>query len=390
MQQSILKFGMVGGGEGSLIGDIHCRGAMFDRLSVIAAGCFSRDAAKSAITGERLGIAPDRIYATYQEMAEKEAAREDRIHYVVIVTPNRSHYEIAKAFLLQGFHVVCDKPVTIEESEARELERLAEERGLLFGVTYTYSGYPMVKQARELIRQGEIGEIISVIAEYPQEWVLHATEPSWRMDARQGKSCCVADIGVHVAHTVSYITGLEIDSLCADLQTHGTLTELDNHANILLKYTGGATGMYWCSQVAVGSKNGLRIRLFGTKGSLEWQHERSEELQLCVKGKPFQLLSRGRDPMHPAAAAFNRLPGGHPEGLYEAFANIYAAFGGELSRLLRDRTLDGAEPADYPRIREGADGVRFVDKCLESSDKGSVWVKYGSSAAASEAAAAAE
>lgn len=378
--QSIVKFGMVGGGEGSLIGDIHCRGAMFDRRSVIAAGCFSRDAAKSAITGERLGIAPDRIYATYQEMAEKEAAREDRIHSVIIVTPNNSHYEIAKTFLLQGFHVVCDKPVTIEESEARELERIADDRGLLFAVTYTYSGYPMVKQARELVKQGEIGDIISVMAEYPQEWVLNARQMSWRMDSRQGKSCCVADIGVHIAHTVAYITGLEIESLCADLQTHGTLMELDNNANILVKYTSGATGMYWCSQVAVGSKNGLKIRLFGTKGSLEWQHERCEELQLSIKGKPFQLLSRGRDPMHPAAAAFNRLPGGHPEGLYEAFANIYSAYSSELLKLLQDGTLDGAEPADYPRIGEGAEGVRFIDKCLESAENGSTWVTFGSSA----------
>lgn len=379
--QSVLKFGMVGGGEGSLIGDIHCRGAMFDRRNVIAAGCFSRDPAKSAITGEKYGIEPDRLYATYLEMAEKEAVREDRIHFVVIVTPNNSHYEIAKTFLLHGFHVVCDKPVTIEESEARELEQIAGDRGLLFGVTYTYSGYPMVKQARELVKQGEIGDIISVMAEYPQEWVLNANAPSWRMDARQGKSCCVADIGVHIAHTVSYITGLEIESLCADLQSHGTLMELDNNANILLRYTNGATGMYWCSQVAAGSKNGLKIRLFGTKGSLEWQHERSEELQLSIRGKPFQSLSRGRDPMHPAAAAFNRLPGGHPEGLYEAFANIYSAYSGELTKLLRDGTLEDAEPADYPRISEGADGVRFIDKCLESAEKGAVWVKYDTASA---------
>lgn len=386
--QSVLKFGMVGGGEGSLIGDIHARAAMFDRRSVLAAGCFSRDAAKSAVTGEKYGISPDRLYENYREMAEKEAAREDRIHFVAIVTPNISHYEIAKTFLQHGFHVVCDKPLTIEQSEAAELERIAGQNGLLFAVTYTYSGYPMVKQAREIVRQGELGELISVMAEYPQEWVLHASEPSWRMDSRQGKSCCVADIGVHVAHTVSYMTGLEIGSLCADLQTHGTLMELDNHANILVKYTSGATGMYWCSQVAVGSKNGLKIRLFGTKGSLEWHHERPEELQLSLKGKPLQTLSRARDPMYPAAAAFNRLPGGHPEGLYEAFANIYAAFAADLSGLL-DGSRGGAGEADYPRIGEGVEGVRFIDKCLESANNGSAWVSFAS-AASSEAAAAAE
>lgn len=372
--QPVLRFGMVGGGEGSLIGDIHCKAATFDRRSVITAGCFSRDKAKSAITGEKLGISPDRIYATYREMAEKEAAREDRIHYVSIVTPNSSHYDIAKTFLQHGFHVVCDKPLTIETSEAEELRQIAERNGLLFCVTYTYSGYPMVKQAREIVRRGELGDIITVVAEYPQEWVLHATKPTWRMDPSQGKSCCVADIGVHIAHTVSYVTGLSIASLCADLQSHGTLMELDNNANILVKYTTGATGMYWCSQVAAGSKNGLKIRVFGTKGSLEWQHERYEELQLALKGKPLQVLARGRDAMYPEAAAFNRLPGGHPEGLYEAFANIYEAFGSELAGRL-DGSGNGSG-ADYPRIGDGIEGVKFIDKCLESAQGGSKWVSF--------------
>ncbi|RKN70109.1 Gfo/Idh/MocA family protein [Paenibacillus ginsengarvi] len=370
----VLRFGMVGGGEGALIGDIHARGATFDRKSALVAGCFSRDAAKSEITARKWGIDSDRVYATYREMAEKEAAREDRIDYVSIVTPNNSHYDIAKTFLEHGFHVVCDKPLTVELAEAEELKRIAEQNGLLFCVTYTYSGYPMVKQAREMVQRGEIGDIITVMAEYPQEWVLHASKLSWRMDPSQGKSCCVADIGVHIAHTVSYITGLRIDSLCADMLSHGPLMELDNNANMMVKYTSGATGMYWCSQVAAGSRNGLKIRLFGTKGSLEWQHDRYEELQLALSGKPLQLLARGRDPMFPAAAAFNRLPGGHPEGLYEAFANIYAAFGAELSGIL-DGSGSGAA-ADYPRIDDGIDGVRFIDKCLESSQGGVKWVPY--------------
>jgi predicted dehydrogenase len=373
MQQPILKFGMVGGGEGSLIGDIHCRAAAFDRRSEIAAGCFSRDAAKSAATGRKLGVSPDRVYSTYEEMAEKEAARDDRIDFVSIVTPNSSHYAIAKTFLQHGFHVVCDKPVTIEESEAKELERIARQNGLLFCVTYTYSGYPMVKQARELVRHGELGDIVTVMAEYPQEWVLNADKPSWRMDPSQGKSCCVADIGVHIAHTVSYMTGLKIDSLCADMQSYGTLMELDNNANILVKYTTGATGVYWCSQVAAGCKNGLKVRLFGSKGSLEWEQERPDELRLSLKGKPLQLLSRGRDAMYPGAKSFNRLPGGHPEGLYEAFANIYSAFCSDLSALRQGGVAAGSE-ADYPRIQDGIEGVRFVDKCLESAQDGSRWV----------------
>jgi predicted dehydrogenase len=372
--QPILKFGMVGGGEGSLIGDVHCKAAVFDRQSAIAAGCFSRDAAKSAVTGRKLGIASDRIYPNYEEMAEKEAEREDRIDFVIIATPNNSHYPIAKTFLQRGFHVVCDKPVTIEASEARELEQLAEQNGLLFCVTYTYSGYPMVKQAREIVRQGELGEIITVMAEYPQEWVLNAEKLAWRMDSSQGKSCCVADIGVHIAHTVKYVTGLEIESLCAVLQSHGTLMELDNNANILVKYTSGATGIYWCSQVASGCKNGLKIRIFGSKGSLAWEQEHPDELQLALKGKPLQVLSRGRDPLYPEAQSFSRLPGGHPEGLYEAFANIYSAFCSELASLKQFGKVDGK--ADYPRIRDGVEGVRFIEACLQSAEGGSRWVSF--------------
>lgn len=370
----MLTFGMVGGGEGALIGDVHHRGAVFDRLSVLAAGCFSRDPDKSARSGERLGIAPDRVYASYEEMARLEAAREDRIDFVSIVTPNKSHYAIAKTFLEHGFHVVCDKPLTIEESEGLELERLAADKGLLFAVTYTYSGYAMVKQAREMIRRGELGEIISVMAEYPQEWVLNAEEPSWRMLVSQGKSCCVADIGVHISHTVSYVTGLAIDSLCADMNIYGTLSELDNHANILVKYDSGATGMYWCSQVAAGCQNGLKFRIFGSLGSLEWEQERPEELKVALKGRPLQVLYRGRDELYPPAAAYSRLPGGHPEGLYEAFANVYKAFCSDLTGLLEDGAAD--PQADYPHISDGIKGVRFIDKCLESAQNGSAWVKF--------------
>jgi len=370
-----LSYGMVGGGEGAFIGDVHRKAAAFDRLTEITAGCFSRDAAKSATTGQKLGISSDRIYTNYEEMAEKESKREDGIHFVSIVTPNSSHYDIAKTFLLHGIHVVCDKPLTVEESEARELERISKERGLLFCVTYTYSGYPMVKQAREMVRQGKLGDIYMVMAEYPQEWILHADASAWRMDpAVGGKSCCVGDIGVHIAHTVSYVTGLKIASLCANLNTYGREMKLDNNASIMVKYTNGASGVYWCSQVATGYNNGLKIRIFGTGGSLEWEQETPDVLRYAPLGQPVQMLSRGRDPLYPAAAKFSRIPGGHPEGVYEAFANIYKAFSLELIGKLNG--TGGEETADYPRIEEGIEGVRFVDKCLESAQNGSQWVVF--------------
>ncbi|MDB4865775.1 MAG: putative dehydrogenase, partial [Cohnella sp.] len=291
--QGVLKYGMVGGGQGAFIGDVHRKGAAFDGQNELVAGCFSRNFDNTLQTGSQLRVDRDRLYRTYQEMAERESARDDGIDFVVIVTPNNSHYEISKIFLTHGIPVVCDKPLTIEAHEAEELADLAREKDLLYCVTYTNVGYPMVKQAKALIESGELGEIRMVMAEYAQEWLADLVEEqgdkmAWRTDpTQQGKSTSVGDIGTHIENTISYITGLEIDSLCAKLDVMPG-RKLDTNASILVKYTNGASGIYWCSQIAIGNDNGLKVRVFGTKGSLEWEQENPNYLQVAYLDKPKQ------------------------------------------------------------------------------------------------------
>ena len=376
--QGVLKYGMVGGGQGAFIGDVHRKGAAFDGQNDLVAGCFSRNYDNTPETGERLRIAPDRLYRTYREMAEREAAREDGIDFVVIVTPNSSHYEIAKAFLGNGIHVVCDKPVTVEAHEAEELVKLAKEKDLLFCVTYTYIGYPMVKQAKALVQSGELGEIRMVMAEYPQEWLADTANDegdkmAWRTDpAQQGKSTSVGDIGTHIENTIAYITGLEIESLCAKLDVLPG-RKLDTNASILVKYTSGASGIYWCSQIAIGHDNGLKVRIFGSKGALEWEQENPNYLKVTYLDKPKQLISRGRDPLYEPAVMASRIPGGHPEGTFEAFANLYRTFSNALLKKKAGLTLETSD-FDFPSAEDGLQGVRFVDKCVESASLGSTWV----------------
>jgi predicted dehydrogenase len=376
-----LRYGMVGGGQGAFIGDVHRRAIGLDGLAELVAGCFSRDFDNTLATGRPLGVADERLYRDYDHMAAAEAARPDGIDFVVIVTPNAQHYAAAKAFLLCGIHVVCDKPLTVELAEAQELAELARAGGLLFAVTYTYTGYPAVKQAREMVRRGEIGEIRFVNAEYPQEWLARAIEQggqkqaSWRTDPRQsGKSNCVGDIGTHIESLVSYVTGLRIKSLCARLDSFGPGRMLDDNACIMLEYQGGAKGLYWSSQIAAGYDNALRVRIFGSKGSIQWSQENPNYLLVSMLGQPAQLLSRGRDAFHGPAQAFSRLPGGHPEGYFEAFANIYRTFAAALSKLKAGQRLEGAD-LDFPDVAMGIDGVRFVGSCVDSSRKGAVWVE---------------
>ncbi|MFW6381423.1 MAG: Gfo/Idh/MocA family protein, partial [Bacillota bacterium] len=309
MSEAIVSYGMVGGGPGSFIGDVHRKAAEFDRKAELKAGCFSRDYEKTLQTGSELALSGERLYRDYQQMAREEALREDGIDFVSIVTPNNLHYEIARTFLEQGINVVCDKPLTISVEQAEELTTMVRERDLLFCVTYTYSGYPMVKQARAMVENGDIGDIRMVVAEYPQEWLATPAEnegnkqAAWRTDPRQsGRSNCVGDIGSHVENTVSYISGLEIETLAANLDAFNPGRELDDNAAILVKYKGGATGVYWCSQVAIGHDNDLKIRVFGSRGSLEWSQENPNYLKVSYLDKPTQTLSRGRDQLYPAAA----------------------------------------------------------------------------------------
>lgn len=375
-----LTYGMVGGGPGAFIGDVHRRAIAFDGKSKIVAGCFSQNEAKSKETGETLGLEPDRIYTSYQDMADKESSRPDGIDFVSIVTPNSSHYSISKAFLEKGISVVCEKPLTVTVEEAEELKKTAAAKGCLFAVTYTYTGHVMAKEAREIVQSGKIGDIRVIMGEYPQGWLADTIEKegskqaSWRTDPKlSGKSNCVGDIGSHIENMVNFITGLKIKKLLANLDIFGADRQLDNNAEIIVKYENGASGSYWCSQVAIGSDNALRVRIFGTKGTIEFVQEESNYLKLTMKNEPTRILSRGNGYISPAAAAFSRVPSGHPEGLNEAFANIYSAFADALLKKMNGEDVDESK-AGYPTIDMGIDGVKFVNRCVESMDKGSVWV----------------
>jgi predicted dehydrogenase len=373
---------MVGGGQGAFIGDVHRKSIALDGLAEITAGCFSRSPENTLKTGLTLGIPRDRLYKTFEEMAEAEAKRPDKIDFVVIVVPNAGHYPAARAFLSRGIHVVCDKPLTVEVEEARELAELAKKNHLLFGVTYSYTGYPAVKQARELIRRGEIGDIRFVNAEYPQEWLATPAEKEnnkqalWRADPKiSGKSNSVGDIGSHIENMVSYVTGLRIKALCARLDKFVEGRVLDDNASIMVEYEGGAKGLYWCSQVAVGYDNALRFRVFGSKGTIQWSQELPNYLEVFRLGTPCETLSRGRDGFSPHAQSYSRIPSGHPEGYFEALANIYKTFIGALTKLKAGQTPDEAD-LDFPNAEAGLDGVRFIGKCVESSEKGAIWVQY--------------
>ena len=377
-----LTYGMVGGGQGAFIGDVHRKAIALDGGAVLAAGCFSRSHENTLATGRALGLPDARLYRSFEDMAEAEAKRDDGIDFVVIVTPNGNHYPAAKAFLARGVHVVCDKPLTFEVAEAEELAALAKNKGLLFCVTYTYTGYPAVKHARQMVAGGDIGEIRFVNAEYPQEWLATPLEregqkqAAWRADPElTGKANCVGDIGSHVENMVRYVTGLEIARMCARLDTLVPGRVLDDNASILVDYRGGAKGLYWSSQIAVGYDNGLRFRVFGSKGSIQWCQENPNYLTVSRLGQPTATLSRGRDAFYPHAQSYSRIPAGHPEGYFEAFANIYKTFTAALAKKVAGAPLAEGD-LDYPGVEDGISGVRFIGKAVESSNRGAAWVDF--------------
>jgi predicted dehydrogenase len=376
------QYGMVGGGQDAFIGEVHRKAIAMDGKAELAAGCFSRDFENTKKTGKILGVEIRRLYPTYQEMFEKESQREDGIDFVVIVTPNNTHFPIARSAMEHGMHVVCDKPLTINSRESEQLARMSDEKDLLFCVTYTYTGYPMVKHMKKMIADGELGNIRFVNAEYPQEWLSKPIEKNgqkqsiWRTDpAQSGASNCVGDIGSHIENMVSYLTELNITSLCARLDTFVEGRILDDNASIMVEYDQGAKGLYWSSQIAVGHDNGLRVRIYGSKASLEWLQENPNYCRVSFLGKPTEIISRGRDPMNPLAEKASRVPAGHPEGYFEAFANIYSTFLSALSKKISGNPLS-EQNSDYPDVRDGLQGVRFIEKCVQSSQKGAVWVDF--------------
>ena len=376
----VLKFGMVGGGQGAFIGDVHRKAATLDALAALKAGCFSRNFENTLATGALWNIAPDRLYRTYGEMAQNEAAREDGIDFVIIVTPNNMHYPTAKAFLENGIHVVCDKPLALTSKQGEELKALAEKQDLLFCVTYEYIGFPMVRQMREMIQHGDIGAIRVVSGRYIQGWLATELEAdgqkqaSWRCDpAQSGIANATGDIGTHLENLISYTTGLRIQSLCANLRPVGEHRKLDNEAEILVRYEGGATGLMWASQVAIGRDNDLRIIICGEKGTIEWEQENPNYLRVDMLGEPTRVMSRGNGYFYPVVNAMSRIPSGHVEGHFTAFGNIYKAFCLALSG-----KLSGKDAPDlyYPGVDAGIEGNIFVEKCVESTERGAVWVDF--------------
>ncbi|MCL2587810.1 MAG: Gfo/Idh/MocA family oxidoreductase [Oscillospiraceae bacterium] len=376
-----IKYGMVGGDLRAFIGEVHRKALNFDTRAELVAGCFSIDRDLNIQTAEAYCVDASRVYFDYKDMAAKEAARPDPIDFVVIVTPNHLHFEIAKTFLEAGINVVCEKPLCFEIAEANELKRLTEENGLVFGVTYTYTGYAMSKVMKEMIQNGAIGDIVTVNAEYAQEWLIDelgtkndgtAKLSVWRTDPKfSGISNCVGDIGTHIESMVHYLTGLEIKRLLATTNNYGH--PLDLNANIIVEYDNGANGAYWCSQVAAGKLNGLVVRIYGSEGSLEWEQHHPDYVRYTPKGQAPRILSRGCGYLTGAAADYSRIPSGHPEGLIIGFANIYKNIITAIEAQKAGQVPTGAA-FDYPSVDSGVDGVKFVHAVIDSAKNNAAWV----------------
>ena len=373
-----LTYGMVGGGPGAFIGEAHRKAIALDGSARLVAGCFSRSPEKTRAVGEELGLDPERCYADYREMARAEAQREDGIDFVVVVTPNVTHYEICKAFLEAGIHVSCDKPLATDSAQGEELKQLAQEKGLLFMVTYTYTGHVTTKYIRDLIRAGEIGTVRTVMAEYPQGWLYSeddcgGKQGAWRCDpAQSGRVNCLGDIGTHVENAVAAMTGLKIKRLLAKMDVVVPGRKLDDNDQVLVEYEGGATGVNWSCQFAIGCDNSLRLRIYGSKGTILWDQERCEEITLIREDGAARTIKRGYKAVTPAAAKYGRLPAGHTEGWLEAMGNLYDSFTQCVAAKQAGTFTE--DMIDYPTIDAGIQGLKYVEACLESNEKGNVWV----------------
>ncbi len=376
-----IRLGMVGGGQGAFIGAVHRLAARMDDHYEFVAGALSSDAARSKASGEELGLAADRIYADFREMAKAEAKRKDGIEVVSIVTPNHMHFPAAKAFIEAGIHVVCDKPLSLNLKEALALEKLlTKNKNVIFALTHNYSGYPMIRHARAMVAAGELGDIRVVQGEYPQDWLTTDLEKSgqkqaaWRTDpSKTGAGGCVGDIGTHTYQLGCFVSGLKLDELSADLTTFVKGRRVDDNVHVMMRYKGGAKGMIWASQVAPGHENGLKIRVYGTKGGLEWVQADPNYLWYTPFGEPKRLITRGGAGSNAAAARVTRVPPGHPEGYLEGFANIYT----EVARAIKARRA-GKKPdkdVQFPGIEDGVAGMAFIEACVKSSAKNGKWTK---------------
>jgi predicted dehydrogenase len=379
-----IRMGMVGGGPGAFIGNVHRMAAALDGKIELVCGAFSSKPEKSKIAGENLYLPPNRVYANYEDMihTEKDLPLGERMDFVSIVTPNHLHYGPAKLALENGFHVVCDKPLCFDMEEAHHLQQLVQETGLLFALTHNYTGYPMVKQARAMIAQGMLGEIRKVVVEYPQGWLSTKLEDSdqkqaaWRTDPkRSGIAGAMGDIGTHAENLAEYVTGLQIKELCADLSIFVDGRLLDDDGNVLLRFNNGAKGILHASQISAGEENDLNIRIYGEKGGLEWRQMEPNTLIAKWLDKPTQIIRTGVGELSAEATAHTRIPAGHPEGYLEAFANIYRNVAHCISCRLNDET---PEPLyqDFPTVEDGIRGMVFIEKVVASSQSDQKWMPF--------------
>jgi predicted dehydrogenase len=372
-----IRLGMVGGGNDAFIGGVHRIAARIDGRFQLVAGALSSTPEKAQASGAALGLDPARTYDDFKAMAIREARLKDGIEAVAIVTPNHVHYAAAREFLKRGIHVICDKPLTSTMADARKLVKAANDSDALFVLTHNYTGYPMMRQARQMIADGDLGKIRVVQVEYAQDWLTQHEDfkqAEWRTDpARSGAGGSTGDIGTHAFNLASFVTGLELDTLSADLQAFVSGRQLDDNAHVMMRFNGGARGMLWCSQVAPGNENGLRLRVYGEKGGIEWMQENPNQLWYTPFGEPKRLLTRGGAGAGPAAERVTRIPAGHPEGYLEGFATIYREAADAITAHREGR--DVSADVIYPTIEDGLKGMQFVDACVRSSKRDGAWVK---------------
>jgi predicted dehydrogenase len=372
-----IRYGMVGGGPGAFIGEVHRMAAALDGKIELVAGAFSSDPQKSREMGQKLNLAEERVYGSFEEMAQKESELPsgERIDFVSVTTPNHLHFKVCKAFIEAGIHVVCDKPMTKTIEEAEDLCRLVEKHDVIFALTHNYTGYPMVKEARKMVRDGKLGTLRKIVAEYPQGWLSEPVEKegnkqaAWRTDPEKaGVSAVVADIGSHVENLVEYITGLRLKELYADIHTFIEGRSLEDDANMLVHYEDGVRGVLYTSQISVGEENDFNIRIYGDEASLEWHQENPNYLNLKYPDKPEEIYKRGNPYLSEEANFGNRIPPGHPEGFIEAFANIYSNVADTIAARITGKQPD-SKSLDFPTVYDGAIGVHFIHKAIESGKK---------------------
>ena len=375
MSMTRIKLGMVGGGNGAFIGGVHRIASRIDDRYDLVAGALSSTPEKAQASGKALGIA--RIYDDFKQMAIREAQLENGIEAVSIVTPNHMHYAAAREFLKRDIHVICDKPLTSTLADARKLVKAAERSNALFVLTHNYTGYPMVRQARQMVVRGEIGKIRVVQVEYPQDWLTKQEDfkqAEWRTDpTRSGAGGSTGDIGTHAHNLVRFVTGLEVESLAADLDAFVPGRKVDDNGHVMLRFEGGAKGLLWCSQVAPGNENALRIRVYGEAGGLEWAQEDPNYLWHTPFGELKRVITRNGSGSGDAATRISRVPPGHPEGYLEGFANIYSEAAEAIVAHREGKEI--AAEVMYPTIKDGLKGVEFIDACVRSSARNAAWVR---------------